>query len=81
MNFPTPGVTCSQGCPPSAGLVHARLKPWAPAAPGDFREGVNLHGRLINNLSFMADMDVYQCTSSKKMYKGTSSKEMVHEMI
>lgn len=46
-------------CPPSSDLVHKCLKHRTPAALDDFHEGVNLHGSLINNLSFMADIDLY----------------------
>lgn len=48
-----------QGCPLSSDLVNNCLKHLTPTTLDDFHEGVNLHGSLINNLSFMADIDLY----------------------
>lgn len=47
------------GCPPSADLAHTCSEHLTPTALDDFHEGVNLHGSLINNLSFVADIDLY----------------------
>lgn len=48
-----------QGCPLSSDLVNNCLKHLTLTTLDDFHEGVNLHGSLINNLSFMADIDLY----------------------
>lgn len=48
-----------QAYPLSSDLVHDCLKHLTPTTLDDFHEGVNLRGSLINNLSFMADIDLY----------------------